>query len=243
MRIKLALLGIIACFAANSVFAEEGPASREQNVGVGSGAVIGAIAGGPAGAILGAAIGAKIGDKFSSRKKQVAALNSDLDGSHALIDELEHNVAALTGNIELLDSDLERMRTIARPELLSLMQAGIEMDLLFRTDEDVLTETTGERLNVLATSLAAMSDVHIKLDGYADQRGNAAYNQELSARRVEHVRDLLISNGVSQDRIQSDAHGESPASDNNVDSFALKRKVSLRLFIDESPSFASTPIQ
>lgn len=243
MRIKFTLLGILACFVASSVLAEEGPASKEQNVGVGTGAVIGGIAGGPVGAILGAALGAKIGDRVSTRKKQVATLNDDLNGSRTRISELEQNIVSLNGNIETLGTDLEQMRTIARPELLSLMQAGIEMDLLFRTDEDVLKGATGERLNALAASLASMSDVHIKLDGYADQRGDATYNQELSARRVQHVRNLLIGNGVPDGRIQGDAHGESPTSDNHVDSLALERKVSLTLFIDQSPSFASTPVE
>jgi outer membrane protein OmpA-like peptidoglycan-associated protein len=240
MRIKLVLLAVISFFAANTAIAAE-YAPKEESTGVGAGAVIGALAGGPAGAIIGAAVGAKIGNSFYQRKKQAETLTADLDSSRTQVSKLERNVDALNGNIDSMGVDLERLRTIARPELLSLMQAGIEMDLLFRTDEHVLADTTGQRLHELAASLASMSDVYIKLDGYADQRGDADYNQGLSVRRVEHVRELLIANGVPEDRITINGHGETPSTQNDVDSYALERKVSLTLFIEESPSFAANP--
>ena len=113
---------------------------------------------------------------------------------------------------------------------------------MFRTDEDVLADTTGGKLQKLATTLAAMQDVQIQLDGFADERGDATYNQQLSVRRADHVRDILLANGISASRIQVNAHGESPAPDSNVDSYALERKVSLTLYVDESTSFASNPM-
>jgi len=136
---------------------------------------------------------------------------------------------------------VQRMQDEARPELLSLLEAGIEMDLLFRTDEHVLAASTGSRLKQLASSLATMPDVFVRLDGFADERGDAAYNQKLSVRRAEHVRNVLIDNGVPATRISVMAHGESPAADANTDSFAFERKVSLTLYIDDSVSFASNP--
>ena len=240
MRINLALLAVITFFAANTALAAES-APKEESTGFGAGAVIGAVAGGPVGAIFGAAVGAKIGNAFYRRNKQAETLSADLNTSRTQVNKLERDVEALNGNIDSMGADLERLRTIARPELLSLMQAGIEMDLLFRTDEHVLADTSTQRLHELAASLASMPDVYIKLDGYADQRGDANYNQDLSVRRVEYVRGLLIANGVPKDRISMNGHGETPSTHNNVDSYALERKVSLTLFIEESPSFAANP--
>jgi peptidoglycan-associated lipoprotein len=105
----------------------------------------------------------------------------------------------------------------------------------------VLAATTGSRLQELATSLASMSDVYVQLDGFADERGDAAYNQNLSNRRAGHVRDVLLANGVPAERISVNAHGESQAADDNVDSYAFERKVSLTLYIQNSPSFAANP--
>ena len=58
---------------------------------------------------------------------------------------------------------------------------------------------------------------------------------------VEFVRDQLVDAGIHPSRIRIDAHGESPAQDDSADSYAFERRVSLKLFIDDSPSFASTP--
>lgn len=232
MRNKIILTGLIAVLAAAPAFAES--ASKEESIGVSAGAVIGVIAGGPVGLVVGAALGAKLGEEFFQRDTEIDQLSASLQGSKSRVNELEHDVVALGG-------DLQRMEEESRPELLSLLQAGIEMDLLFRTDEDVLSATTGSRLQQLAASLATMPGVFVRLDGFADERGNAAYNQKLSARRAEHVMHVLLANGVPAARVSVRAHGESPAADNNVDSFAFERKVSLTLYIEDSPSFAANP--
>ena len=86
-----------------------------------------------------------------------------------------------------------------------------------------------------------MPDVFVQLDGFADERGDAAYNQSLSLRRVEHVRDVLITKGIPAARISVRAHGESQAADDHIDSFAFERKVSLTLYIEDSPAFAANP--
>lgn len=240
MRSKFITIGTLACLIATPALAE-GAGSKEENIGVGVGGVIGAVAGGPVGFIVGAAFGAKIGDEFHKKETEATKLSDSLVNSTRKIRQLETSIDELNGDIDALGGDLQRMRAVARPELLTLMQAGIEMDLLFRTDEHVLGITTDTKLRQLAASLATMPDVYVQLDGFADERGDAEYNQRLSARRAEHVRDVLVSNGVAESRIKLAAHGESPAADDSIDSFALERKVSLTLFVEETPSFASNP--
>ena len=221
--------------------AENGHASKQETIGVGTGAVIGAVAGGPVGFIVGAAVGAKLGDTMQSKETHIDTLTTSLDAPRQSIDDLEDDVRELTSNVDTVTAELEQVRRVSRPELVSLMQAGIAMDLLFRTDEDVLADTTGIRLQELALTLAAMPDIQVQLDGFADERGDANYNQQLSERRVKFVRDQLIAAGINPARIGHNAHGEVPAQDDSVDSLALERRVSVKLFIDESPSFASTP--
>lgn len=199
--------------------------SKEENIGVGSGVIIGAIAGGPVGAIIGAAIGAKVGDTMHQKNAEIETLSGSLDATR-------NDVRALNRNIDALNTDLERYQQIDRPQLISLMQAGIEMDLLFRTDEYALAATTGDRLAALARDVAQMQDLHVQLDGFADERGDADYNLELSRKRVEFVRDQLVAAGIHPSRIQVMAHGEAPAQDSSVDSYALERRVSMTLFID-----------
>jgi outer membrane protein OmpA-like peptidoglycan-associated protein len=216
----LAALGLVTVAPA-----ADAAASKEESVGIGTGGAIGAVAGGPLGFMIGAAIGAKVGDTLFKKNKEIDSLNTSLDESQDLVGDLEYDVRQLN----------------ARPEVVSLLQAGIAMDLLFRTDEHVLADTTGGRLADLATTLASMPDIQVQLDGFADERGDSSYNQRLSQKRAEFVKEQLIAAGVEPSRINYSAHGEAPAQDDSVDSFALERRVSLTLFIDNSPAFASNP--
>jgi outer membrane protein OmpA-like peptidoglycan-associated protein len=227
----------IAIIAASSiVFATPALAGeksqRNEGIGVGSGAVIGAFAGGPLGFVIGAAIGAKLGNNFDEKNDRIAGLEQSVEDSTAYVARLERN-------LDTLGAEVERLQSLSRPELIDLMQAGIEMDVLFRTDEDVLTDTTGDRLAQLAGTLSSMPDIHIQLDGFADERGAKDYNQALSERRVEFIRDQLVAAGIRPDRINTSAHGESIAQDQSSDSFALERRVSVKLFLDNTPSLAS----
>lgn len=240
MRDKILATGILACLIATPALAE-GPASKRESIGLGVGGTIGAVVAGPVGFIVGAAFGAKVGDEFHKKNTALTTLSDSLVSSRIKIVDLEKSVDALNSDIDSLGGDLQRMRAVARPELLTLLQAGIQMDLLFRTDEHVLSITTSAKLRELASSLSTMPDIHIRLDGFADERGDPEYNQNLSAERAEHVRDILVSSGIDGSRIKLAAHGESPAADDSVDSYALERKVSLTLFVEETPSFASNP--
>jgi outer membrane protein OmpA-like peptidoglycan-associated protein len=216
-------------------------ASKKETIGVGAGGVIGAVAGGPLGFMVGAAIGAKVGDTLYKKDTEIETLNDSLNDTRKTVGVLQSDLQKRSTDASKLDSELQELRQIARPELVSLMQAGIAMDLLFRTDEHVLADTTGGRLAEMAVTLASMPDIQVQLDGFADERGNSEYNQRLSEKRVDFVRELLLAAGVDSSRISIAAHGEAPAQDETVDSFALERRVSLTLFIDNSPSFASNP--
>lgn len=240
MHSKIIIGGLVACLSTGPALAAD-PASKQETIGIGMGATVGALAGGPVGLIVGAAIGAKLGDGFHRKDAEVATLSSSLRSSQSRVSELEASVDSLNAGISRLNRDLQRMHAEARPQLLSLLQTGIEMDLLFRTNEHVLPESTRDRLVELSASLAGMPDVHLKLDGFADERGDSAYNQNLSAQRAQFVRQVLEENGVPAERIQLSAHGESPAADDSADSYALERRVSLTLFVQDPLSLAASP--
>lgn len=234
MRNLVAIILIVA--VATSFPATAASASKQESAGVGAGVVIGALAGGPAGAIIGAAIGAKVGDTMHNKASTINTLSGSLDESRSDIAILEADIRALNGDIDSLSAELEHFQQIDRPQLVNLMQAGIEMDLLFRTDEYVLADTTGGRLAELASAVAQMRDIRVQLDGFADERGDSEYNLKLSEKRVNFVRDQLVAAGINPSQIRVSAHGEAPAQDESVDSYALERRVALKIFIDSDSS-------
>jgi len=232
MRKTLSVICCISLISAAPVYASD--PSKEEKIGVGSGAVVGAIIGGPVGFIIGGAFGAKLGDSIHQKNASIDELSVSLQRSKS-------DLRTLNASYDSVQGELEQMQEVARPELISMLEAGIAMDLLFRTDESVLADTTGDRLASLGRTLATMTDIRVQLDGFADERGDETYNYNLSAQRVEFVRDQLVAAGIHPSRIQISAHGEAPAQDASVDSYALERRVSLTLFIDDPQSVAQLP--
>jgi len=55
--------------------------------------------------------------------------------------------------------------------------------------------------------LEAKPDTHLVLEGHADIRGSAAYNQALSERRVARVKSYLVEQGVPEADIETKAFG------------------------------------
>ena len=221
--------------------AAQAAASKQESIGVGAGAIVGAAAGGPVGLIVGAAVGAYLGDNLHRKDDEIDTLAAELVASRSEVVQLESDIDRMDRNLDTLSAELQRLQRYSSQEMVSLLEAGIVMDLLFRTDEAVLADTTGSRLHQLATTLAAMPGVRVQLDGFADERGDERYNQLLSEQRVNFIRDQLVAAGIDASRITAAAHGESPAQDESIDSYALERRVSLTLYTDDVTSFAANP--
>lgn len=240
MRNTISAITVISLVAMAPLAANAAP-SKQEKIGVGSGAIVGAAAGGPVGLIIGAAVGAYLGDAANRKNEEIESLSAELAASRTEVVTLERDMSRMDRNLDTLSAELQRLQRYASPEIASLLQAGIAMDLLFRTDEAVLSDTTGSRLHELATTLASMPGIRVQLDGFADERGDELYNQALSEQRVAFIRDQLVAAGVDTSRITATAHGESPAQDDTVDSYALERRVSLKLYTDDVTSFAANP--
>jgi len=81
-------------------------------------------------------------------------------------------------------------------------------NILFDFDKsDVRSSETG-KVSEIATYLQENPSIQVGIDGYADPRGTNSYNQSLSGRRVEAIRDALVKAGVSGDKIKTGAFGE-----------------------------------
>ena len=69
--------------------------------------------------------------------------------------------------------------------------------------------------------LEVKPDAHLILEGHADPRGSAAYNQALSERRVGSTKAFLVSHGVAEDHIEVKAFG----AQHNLSSDEVKQSV------------------
>ena len=78
-------------------------------------------------------------------------------------------------------------------------------------DYDKSNLTAAARDLIRASAMEALEGdlMAVNVEGHTDTSGSSAYNQALSARRANVVRDALISNGISGSLITVDALGES----------------------------------
>ncbi len=75
-----------------------------------------------------------------------------------------------------------------------------------------LVKSQQDALTTLATGfkkyLEYDPDAKLSIEAYADVRGSVHYNQDLSERRVERVKQFLVDQGISGDKIETAAYGK-----------------------------------
>src|SRR5690606_40350775 len=227
MTKKLLVAALASAFATTGWTADADRASRQETMGLGSGAVIGAAAGGPVGLILGAAFGGWLGDRFHDEKDARLSAEADYADSRAEVGRLE----ARLGVSESEASRLEAALLAAERSHHQTLQEALDIQVYFRTAESTLNGAAEERLTRIARLIAPMDGVVVMLEGHADSRGDEQYNEELSAKRAEAVRQTFLNAGVPEERIAVTAEGESRAAadERDVDALALERRVEINV--------------
>lgn len=87
-----------------------------------------------------------------------------------------------------------------------------------------------DAINFLRVYMLQNSEVKAEIIGYADGSGQAKYNNWLSEKRAKRVYDILISSGISTDRLSYRGAGEeNTINQDSVDSRRLSRRVEFRL--------------
>lgn len=110
-------------------------------------------------------------------------------------------------------------------------------DVLFDFNAADLKTGAERQMAKLADFLTAYPKRQVSIEGFTDSVGSESYNQSLSEQRAASVRDALIANGVSEDRIVTRGYGESyPLASNNTDTGrAQNRRVEIIISYDDQP--------
>ena len=86
---------------------------------------------------------------------------------------------------------------------------GDTLALYFEFDEDVMNPRTRRQLEIVTLILKSDPGKKITLSGHTDALGGKDYNNQLSARRADVVRDYLTKAGVNPKQIVTVAKGDS----------------------------------
>lgn len=113
-------------------------------------------------------------------------------------------------------------------------------DVLFDTAKSTLKPGADSVMDRVAAFMTKNADTKVMIEGHTDSRGSDEYNQELSKRRAEAVRDALASRGIQRDRVEAVGKGEGfpVASNDDAAGRQQNRRVEI-VFSDKEGQFAS----
>ena len=173
-------------------------------VGAGLGAVVGQVIGRDTkGTLIGAGIGAALGGLAGNQigsymDKQEQALRNAMAGSEA---------ASVQRNQEVLT-------------------ATFKGEAFFDHDSAVLLSGGYTEIARIARVLNQYNQTMIEVGGHTDSTGSEQYNQQLSMRRAEAVKNALVQQGVNPARIRAVGYGESRPISSNL---AMNRRVEITI--------------
>ena len=196
----LLFLSLFSCASMNT--GQEKGTAVGAGVGAGVGAILGqAIGRNTESTLIGAGIGAALGGIAGNQIGKYMDLQEQ---------ELRDAMAA------------SQAASIRREQ--DVLRATFKGEAFFDFNSTALKPGGYAELERMAQVLNKYPQTTIEIGGHTDIRGSEEYNQTLSLKRAESVRDALMQNGVAPDRMQTIGYGESlPISSDH----AMNRRVEI----------------
>lgn len=204
--------------------------------------------------------------ELQTTEAQLAQVRAELAGvrgemgqadedAQALLQQREQQLAAreqqlMAALAAYADAEMRAQEAMAAlEELASVREEGSETivtisgELLFEYNQSQLRPTARQRLQAVVDALKANPSAEIVVEGHTDSVGSDEYNQQLSQRRAEAVRQFLVDGGIEMNRVRAVGRGEQePIAENDTDTGrANNRRVEIR-FRPEEARISTRPI-
>lgn len=171
---------------------------------------------------VGAGVGAALGQAIG-RDKEATMLGA---GIGALLGGVAGNQIGL-----YMDNQEQELRNIfAQSEAASIRRsrdvliATFKAETFFDHNSSRLLPGGYHEISRVASVLNKYQHTQIEVGGHTDSTGSVGYNQQLSLRRADVVKNALVQHGIAPNRIVTVGYGEShPVSSNH----AMNRRVEI----------------
>ncbi|HEX8910166.1 MAG TPA: OmpA family protein [Anaeromyxobacteraceae bacterium] len=181
-------------------------AGKRTAIGAGGGAAAGAGVGALIGGWKGAAIGAGVG-------------------------------ALAGGSVGLyLDKQAKELEQVAETKRTENgVIVNMKSEILFDSGSAVLKDAAVAQIEKVGDIIAKYSDDRVRVEGHTDSTGTAAKNEELSLRRADAVKRVLLGRGVKEAQITALGMGQTkPLADNKTAAGrAQNRRVELHIDVPQ----------
>ena len=149
---------------------------------------------------------------------QLNARTAEVDSAKLARDQAKQKASALQSEVDALNA-----KPTDRGLVLTLG------DVLFDTGKAGLNPGASRNLDHLVQFLTEHDDRRVEIDGYTDSVGTDSFNLDLSQRRADTVKAVLVSRGIDSSRIVSRGYGKEfeVASNSEASGRQLNRRVEI----------------
>ncbi len=149
---------------------------------------------------------------------QLSARTAEVDGAKLARDQATQKSAGLQAELDAL-----KAKQTDRGLVLTLG------DVLFDTGRAELNPGAARNLDQLVQFLSEHQDRRVEIDGFTDSVGSESFNLDLSQRRADAVKSVLVSRGIDSSRIVSRGYGKEfgVASNSDAGGRQLNRRVEI----------------
>lgn len=153
---------------------------------------------------------------------EARTLEATLAQQQALAQQKAAEAARLQADAMMTEAEKAKAEALAAEERAKKLEAQISElqatkserglvitlgDVLFDTNKSDLRSGAYFTIDKLAAFLAEYPDRKALIEGFTDSTGTVEYNQRLSERRAQSVRDALVARGVDASRLMTRGYG------------------------------------
>lgn len=168
--------------------------------------------------------------QLRSREEALRSQGQQLDAERDRRQDAEKRAAQAAADLAAFAS----VRQDATRGLVITLSGGV----LFASNKSDLLPSAQTKLDEVARALAKNDGAStIVVEGHTDSQGGSTYNQDLSLRRAQAVRDYLVTRGIASDRVTATGYGLTrPIADNaSPEGRANNRRVEIVVRPPSSP--------
>jgi len=160
--------------------------------------------------------------KIADEKKTLEKIRQELNKEKLTIErkrqELVPAKMALEGLIKERGITVEKEEiSIAEGDTEKIKIAASEEAIYFGVNSVKINTGSYKVLNKIANFLLKMSEYKVEVKGHSDNQGDPVYNQQLSEKRAENIKQHLIEKGVLKENISSKGYGDTePIASNDI---------------------------
>ena len=165
---------------------------------------------------------------INALRAQIDESNRNINTNRSLLNTLSNRVDGLDSKIKAIES---KEVVVEQQDILKELFNNGHINAFYAFDSYIPYDSNINSVYTVVRYLQSNTSANIILSGYADERGTDKYNQELSLKRAEELKKMLVDAGINPSRIETKGLGvdRSAGRENNEISYQISRRVEIAI--------------